>query len=276
MVYAGFLAIPLLWFGVPTITNHRPFVSAQLALLSPRELHGNKFTGTINRYTTLEYLPVQLAAVAGLIMAAIRRDKTVLVLSGAVVLWVVVEIAFALHGWPAVPRYMFEAEGVTVVIGGVAVGWLLKDGIPEVNPPLGRWIGWGAVVVLAAFCISPAISRLRFEHGDLLHERARTKQIGLLAGTINRMGGYKHVLACGEPVTNVEYVSILAWLTRENVGKIGHRPHYELMQTYPIMLFTQLRNGWAVTPYRTPAGVKGCTHTLFVTTPHQPNGVLSH
>ena len=37
-------------------------------------------------------------------MAVIRRDKTVLVLAGAVVLWVVVEIAFALHGWPAVPR----------------------------------------------------------------------------------------------------------------------------------------------------------------------------
>ena len=141
MVYAGFLAIPLLWFGVPTITNHRPFVSAQLALLSPRELHGNKFTGTINRYTTLEYLPVQLAALAGLVMAAIRRDKTVLVLAGAVVLWVVVEIAFALHGWPAVPRYMFEAEGVTVVIAGVAVGWLLKDGIPRSTR---RWAGGSA------------------------------------------------------------------------------------------------------------------------------------
>ncbi len=277
MVYAGFLAIPLLWFGVPTITNHRPFVSAQLALLSPRELHGNKFTGTINRYTTLEYLPVQLAAVAGLIMAAIRRDRTVLVLAGAVVLWVVVEIAFALHGWPAVPRYMFEAEGVTIVIGGVAVGWLLKDGIPAVNPPLGRWIGWGAVVVLAAFCISPAISRLRFEHSDLLHERARTKQIGLLAGTISHFGGYKQLLKCGTPVTNVEYVSILAWLTRENVGKIGHRPQFEVTkQTYPIMLFTQLKNGWAVTPYRTPAALKSsCYHALFVSTQHQPNGVFS-
>ena len=79
-------------------------------------------------------------------------------------------------------------------------------------------------------------------------------------------------------MTNVEYVSILAWLTRENVGKIGHRPQFEVTkQTYPIMLFTQLKNGWAVTPYRTPAALKSsCTHSLFVTTPHQPNGVFSH
>jgi hypothetical protein len=275
MVYAGLALIPILWFGVPTITNQRPFVSAQLALLSPRELHGNKFTGTINRYTTLQYLPVQLAAVAGLVLAVIRRDRVVLVLAGAVVLWLVVEIAFALHGWPAVPRYMFEAEGLTIVIGGVAVGWLLKDGVAVGSPAVSRWIGYAAVVILAAFSISPALSRLRFEHGDLIHERARTKQIGLLAGTINHLGGYKHILACGEPVTNVEYVSILAWLTRLNVGKIGHRPQYELHQKYPIVLFTQLRNGWAVTPYRTPDVLRGsCSHALFVRTPRQPNGAL--
>jgi hypothetical protein len=276
MVYTGLALIPILWFGIPTITNQRPFVSAQLALLSPRELHGNKFTGTINRYATLQYLPVQLAALAGFAMAAIRRDRVVLVLGAAVILWLVIEIAFALHGWPAVPRYMFEAEGVTIVIAGVAVGWLLKDGIP-VSSPASRWIGIGAVVVLAAFLISPAISRLRFEHSDLIHERARTKQIGLLAGTINHLGGYKQILACGEPVSNVEYVSILAWLTKLNVGKIGHRPQYELRQKYPIVLFTQLRNGWAVTPYRTPASERSsCSHALFVSTPRQPNGVLSH
>jgi hypothetical protein len=276
MVYTGLALIPILWFGIPTITNQRPFVSAQLALLSPRELHGNKFTGTINRYATLQYLPVQLAALAGFAMAAIRRDRVVLVLGAAVILWVIIEIAFALHGWPAVPRYMFEAEGLTIVIAGVAVGWLLKDGIP-VSSPASRWIGIGAVVVLAALLISPGISRLRFEHSDLIHERARSKQIGLLAGTINHLGGYKQILGCGQPVTNVEYVSILAWLTKLNVGKIGHRPRYELRQKYPIVLFTQLRNGWAVTPYRTPASERSsCSHALFVSTPRRPNGILSH
>jgi hypothetical protein len=41
------------------------------------------------------------------------------------------------------------------------------------------------------------------------------------------------------------------------------------------VLFTQLHNGWAMTPYRTPASVQGCSHALFVSTPHRPNGIFS-
>ncbi len=281
LVYAGFVLIPALWFGIPTITNHRPFVSAQLALLSPRELHGNKFTGTLNRYATLQYLPVQLAALLGFVMAWLRRDRVVLALGGAVILWIVVEIAFALHGWPAVPRYMYEAEGVTIVIAAIAVGWLLKDGLAvTARLKLGwarpRWIGIALVAILGVSLISPAIARLRAEHGDIIHERTRTKQINLLAGAVNAYGGYQRIRACGEPVTNVEYVSILAWYTHLNVGKVGHRPQYELHQTYPIVLFTQLKNGWALTPYRTPTSQQGsCPHALFVSTPHRANGIFS-
>ena len=206
LVYGGFLVIPAMWFGIPTITNHRPFVSAQLALLSPREVTGNKFTGVANRYATLHYLPLQLAALLGFVMAWFRRDRVVLALGAAVILWVVVEIAFALHGWPAVPRYMYEAEGVTVVIAAVAVGWLLKDGLAFVGRYRPRWarpIGIALVAILAVALVPPAIARLREEHRDLIHERARTKEINLLAGAVNAYGGYKHLLACGHPVTAV-------------------------------------------------------------------------
>ncbi len=54
----------------------------------------------------------------------------ILALGSAV--WVIVEIAFALHGWPAVPRYLFARAGVMVVLAGVAVGWLLQ-GIAEIR-----------------------------------------------------------------------------------------------------------------------------------------------
>jgi hypothetical protein len=281
LVYGGFLLIPVLWFGIPTITNHRPFVSAQLALLSPREVTGNKFTGVLNRYATLHYLPLQLAALLGFAMAWFRRDRVVLALGGAVVLWVVVEIAFALHGWPAVPRYMYEAEGVTVVIAAVAVGWLLKDGLglierAKISWLKPRWIGIALVTILAVTLVPPAIARLRDEHRDLVHERARTKEINLLAGAVNAYGGYKQLLACGHPVTAVGYVSILAYYTHLNVGKVGHRPQYELRQKYPIVLFTELHNGWAMTPYRTaPSLQASCPHALFVSTPHRPNGIFS-
>ena len=41
-------------------------------------------------------------------------------------------------------------------------------------------------------------------------------------------------------------------------------------------MFTQLKNGWALTPYRTSASLQAsCPHALFVSTPHRPNGVYS-
>ena len=116
----GLVLIPVMWFGVPTITNARPFVSAELAELSVRRIEGNKFIGVFHRYTALTYLPIQLLALLSVVIAAFRRNRTVLVLAGAAVLWMIVEMAFVLHGWPGVPRYMIESAGVQTVLAGVA------------------------------------------------------------------------------------------------------------------------------------------------------------
>jgi hypothetical protein len=278
LIYAGLALIPLLWFGIPTITNHRPDIAGQLALESPRQLHGNKVIGTINRFTALTYLPVQLAALLVVIWAAFRRDRAVLILGAAAVAWVVIEIAFALHGWPGVPRYLFEPAGVMIALSGVAVGWLLLDA-GRIRPGLPGWIGVPAVLVLVASLIPGALAHARAEHKDVLHERARTVQITKLAATLNALGGYKHVLACGRPVTNVEYVSIMAWYTKLDTGVIGHRPQFELAQTYPIVLFTPLHNGWAIRPYHTaPSMQAACSNltALYVPTAHHPHGVLIH
>jgi hypothetical protein len=278
LIYGGLALIPLLWFGVPTITNHRPNIAGQLALASPRELHGNKVIGTINRFTALTYLPVQLAALLALVWAALRRDRTVLILGAGAALWVVVEIAFALHGWPGVSRYLFEPAGVMITLAGVAVGWLLLDA-PRIRP---GWPGWIGAPILALLCVSlapGALARARAEHKDILHERARTVQITKLAATLNALGGYQHVRACGRPVTNVEYVSIIAWYTKLNTGKVGYRPSFELHQTYPIVLLTPLRNGWAIEPWHTAPPMQAtCANikALYVPTANHPHGVLIH
>jgi hypothetical protein len=277
MLVVGVLGNAFLWFGVPTITNGRPDIAGQLALRSPRELHSNKIIGTWNRYTALQYWPVEIAAILAVVLAALRRNLTVLVLAGMTLGWVVIEIAFALHGFPGVPRYLFEPAALTGVLAGVAVGWLLLD-VSTWHPSIPRWAGIPLVVVLFAVMVPQAISQLRLEHKDIYHERARTTQINKLAATINALGGYQHVLRCGHPVLNVEYVSIMAWYTHLNTGVIGYRPQIELYhRNYPIVVFTPLRNGWAVTPYRTPANLKStCANmkALYVPTARHPGGVL--
>jgi hypothetical protein len=287
-----------LWFGVPTITNGRPLVAGDLAQGSPRELHQNKIIGTIDRFKTLNLWPVwvfTLAAVAwaGYRFRALRgasddtvspaqrteRNNSLLVLglAAAIVVWLIVEVAFALHGWPAVPRYIFEPAVVAIVLGAIAFGWVLRE-IPS-RLRLPSWSGVVVAVVLAAALVPGALSRIRHEHKDVSHERARTVQIGQLTAMVSRLGGRQEVLRCGKPVTNVEFVSILAWLMHRNVGVLGHRPNFELHLSHPVVLFTQLPNGWASYPWHTYVSkVASCRKmaSVYVVTRGHPGGVMVH
>jgi hypothetical protein len=268
--------VPVLWFGIPTITNGRPLIAGQLAELSPRQLHQNKIVGTVQRFLDLHYLPVELAALVAVVIAVYRRNRTVLILAGACVLWLLIEIAFVLHGWPGVPRYMFEAADLMAVLAAVAVGWVLKE-TPRIGRGIPQWAGIVLVAVLVGTLVPSAISQIRIEHRDLRHERARTIEINKLQTMVNALGGYKRILTCARPVTNVEYVSILAWYMKLNTGQVGHRPQFELLQNYPIVIFTALRNGWAVQPFHVGASDRAACagmHALFVPTARHPRGVL--
>jgi hypothetical protein len=277
MICAGLPLIPLLWFGVPTITNGRPLLAGELAQASPRELHGNKIIGTLHRFIALQYLPIQLAALFAVIVAWRRRDRTTLALAGCVLLWMVVEVAFALHGWPAVPRYMFEPVGVVCVLAGVGVGFILNE-VPRLAR-VPRWAGIPVVAILVATLVPGAVARVRAEHTDLLHERARTTEIGKLHATVVGLGGAQKLRACGHPVVDVEYVSVLSWYLRLNTGLVGYIPRVELAKGYPVVLFLPLHNGWAVTPYHvTAADRAACTGVtaMFVPTARHPGGVVIH
>jgi hypothetical protein len=277
LVGAGLALIAFMWFGIPTITNGRPLVAGQLAQLSPRALRENKILGTIGRFTELEYLPIWIAALLTVAVAFLRRNRLVLLLAAGSVVWVIVEIAFALHGWPALPRYVMPAAGVAAVLAGVGVGWVLLEA-PRLRAGLPRWAGVPVVVLLAATLVPGALARMHTERRDLKHERGRTHEIELLQTTINTLGGYQHIRNCGEPVSNVEYVSPLAWLVKLDVGFVGHRPDYELHQKYPIVLFTPLvHGGWAVRPVHTrPHQVARCRglNASYAVTHSHPGGEL--
>jgi hypothetical protein len=273
MVYAGAVVTVFLWFGVPTITNGRPNIAGQLALKSPRQLHSNKVVGTIDRFTSLDHLPLELGALVLVGLALLRRNRTVLILVAMAVGWVIVEIAFVLHGFPGVPRYLFEPGALMAVLAGVTVGWLLLDA-SRLHRSLPSWAGIPLAAILIAAMIPQAISQARAEHKDINHERARTKEINKLGATVSSLGGAQRVLGCGHPVLNVEYVSIMAWYLHLNTGVIGYRPKVELRQKHPIMLFTSLPNGWGITPYHEGGSSCAKLKSLYVPTARHPEGIL--
>ena len=277
MLVGGWIVILGFWFGVPTVTNNRPLLAEQLALKSPRELHQNKIVGTVHRFTALTWLPVQLGALVALAMAWRRRNWTVLLLGLSAVTWIVVEIILVLRGLPGVPRYLFEPAAIETALAGVALGWILVEvrGAGVVRAL--RALGALAAVALVVPMVPAAVARVRDERSDLKHERLRTTIINRLAGTIDAVGGYTRVRACGHPVTNVEYVSILAWYSHLNVGKVGYLPHRELKKPYPIVLFTQLHSGWQTQTFHDKGALRAACASMnaqwIYTRPH-PHGVL--
>jgi hypothetical protein len=250
LVVGGLLVVPALWFGVPWITNGRPFVAGQLAQFSVHRIIGNKFTGTFNRYFGLTGLPIKLLALIAVGIAVARRNWTVLVLAAGSFLWVLVELAFALHGWPALPRYMFESGAVQCVLAGVGLGWIaleLSQLAARAQPAASlRWVSIPVALLLVAVLVPGAVARVRDDHRDLKAERWRSTQIVRLQETVRAVGGYRHIRHCGKPVTYVGMVSALAYNLKMNVGFVGHRPRQDTDMHVPVVLFTQRSNGWAL------------------------------
>jgi hypothetical protein len=282
MLAAGALVVAFGWFGIPTITNHRPLLAGDLAQKSPRALRHNQFFGTLGRFRDLEYTPVWIAALLTIVVGAIRRDRVILTLTGLALGWVIVEIAFAYHGWPALGRYMFEPAAIGAVLAGVGVG-LVLGGLPRLQAGIPRWAGVPVVIVLVAFLVPGAIARIRDEHRDLRHERARTHQIALLQTTTNVLGGARHIANCGQPVTDVSYVSALAWLYHRNVGTVGglqqgvEKAELRNPNLAKVLFRPVSHGGWSVLPLHTrPSQIARChsLHAAYVTTSSHPGGFL--
>jgi hypothetical protein len=276
MVLAGAVVTLFFWFGIPEITNGKADIAGQLALKSPRELHKNKIVGTIDRYRDLLYLPIELAALIAVGLAVLRRNRTVLILAGVVVLWVFTEVAFVLHGFPGVQRYLFEAAGLTAVLAGVATGWLLLDA-RHWHASLPRWAGIPVAVVFVAVCLPHAKALADREHKDIVEQRNRTTRIIQLGDYITALGGPARIQACGGALLNVEYVSIAGWYLHKNTGQIAYQPQVVLKRTNPIINFILLPNGWLADPLRPQnAHAAGCASlkSLYVPTALHPGGVL--
>jgi hypothetical protein len=327
------ILIPFFWFGIPVITGANWDIAGNLAQNSPRMLHSNKILGTITRFRQLTYSPVEAVAGIGLIIAVWRRDWRVLAVAGCTALWMIVEIGFSLHGFPGVPRYMFEAAATMIVVAGVGIGWLLTEparllaaragggsqaapstasavpssasagspggpaGGPAGSPggsaagsvspspggprwaPAGRVLGGLAVVAVVALMIPRAVHAEHTEHADLIHERARTAEIHRLDAAIKAFGGYRFIRSCGDPASDVEWVSILAWYTKLDVGFVGHRPAFIIrFQKTPSILFTALGNGWILHTYHlpsdAPAACQRLNNAYYIVTPRHPGGYV--
>jgi hypothetical protein len=256
----GLLLVPAVWLGIPAIYSKSPFSAANLAQHSPRAIHGNKFIGVPERFLALSATLVNLAAAVATGLALLRRDRSVLLVAGAVVAWIATEIAFALHGWSAVPRYIYETGAGVAVLAGVGVGRVISD-LPD-------WLDWVAarvrvralgsgvlagglslavLAVLVVLSVPVARSRISFERADLTAARSRAVQIGQLEHAIRHLGAAR-ILACGQPHIWIQWQSILAYDLGTNVGVLFYNPASERRHLHPIENMYPRPYGWSFFP----------------------------
>jgi hypothetical protein len=238
-----------LWFGIPAITAKTFFIAGQNALNSPRELHSNKVFGTVGRFLSLYERPIEVAGGLTFLWALWRRDRRTLILCACVAGWVVLEIAFVLHGWAGVKRYLFPPAALGAVVAAVGVGWLLARTPPRVP----EWVGIALAVVVVGSFLPGAVSGARAEHKDLHEQRVRTKVINELATLVDHLGGPDKFHGCGEPLTRLQYQSMVAFTLHLNVATIGYKYAPAIAATRPIILITPGPiNGWEIQPMRQP------------------------
>jgi hypothetical protein len=257
LLLAGAVVIPVAWFTVPALTSRSWFISGDLALGQATVIHGSKLVGVLSRLRSLYELPMQCAVVFALALAVARRDRIWLTIAGSALLWVVVEIIFAYHGWSAVPRYLFEPAAVLVVLAGAGVGRVLAY-VPSPAAvsrftTAARWVPPLAVLVLVGALAPSARSRARTAHGEFHEARHAATELSRLEAVIRREGAAR-IKACGQPVTLLGYQSELAWAIGLNVGNVGFRPGKSIDLGVPIVELKPHDDGWQVRPFHVAAG----------------------
>jgi hypothetical protein len=241
----GLAFIPLAWFLIPALTSHSWFISGDLAMNSVRALHGNKVVGVLSRFRGLYEWPMQVAVVYTLVLTVVRRDRVWLTLAGSALLWVAIEIALAVHGWSAVPRYLMEPAAVLIVLTAGAIGWTLANSADRAGL-LVRWAPPVAFAALVVALVPIARSRARVAHGELHQARHAALAFHRLEDVIRAEGGARRIRTCGQPVTFVGDQSEVAWALGMNVGNVGFRPGKSIGSGAAVVLFRPDRAGWQV------------------------------
>jgi hypothetical protein len=241
---SGLAAIPLLWFGIPALTSNSWMIAGDVLGESTAPIQGDKVIGVLSGFASLYEISMQIAALFAGVLAIVLRLRRWLLLLGAALAWLGVEVGLAWHGWGVAPRYMFEPAAIMVVLAGAAVGRVLAAD-PRRPAPL-RWLALAGVLVVVGTLVPHARIRGRLVHNGIVLGRTWARQITRLHAVIAREGGPRRILACGQPVTEVSYQSILAWELDQNVIDVGWEPRAWTALGKPIVLFEPKGAGWQV------------------------------
>jgi hypothetical protein len=268
-VLGGWVAIVVCWFVPDAIWAKSITQAGQLDLGKATACHISRVICVPDRWAGLYEWPMQAAALIGVAIALIRRDRVVLGMFAFALFWLVVEIAFAYHGWSAVSRYVMEPAAVMVVIAGIGFVWLLS-GLPGVvtgaRASRVAAIAGPVVVVGLLVAFAPFADRRAFRWKvGVTHARANGVVNHHLLDAVALAGGRRAILRCGPVAALNQYQSQLAFAMGLNVSQVFYNPALLIHNHMRMVLFTQVGTGWQLRTYNMPSAIAArCSETVAI------------
>lgn len=272
LVIGGWIVTLIAWYLPTAVAAKSIFQASKLDQGKAVAIKGEPVLPVLRRWLTYYEWPMQAAAALGIVVGLVRRDGRVIVLTAATALWLVVEMAFAAHGFSAVARYMIEPAAVMIVVAGYGIAQALA-GPGERSPRAWRWTAGLAGPLLALGLIVGV--------GFFLHLRERrvrdlvpaVRNFGVvkrhMSEAIAKAGGPKAILACGPPAALNGFQTQLAWSMGVNGDQVMFNPAWLKAHHTRMVLFTETGlNGWTLRPYNVPPALAArCARTVSVTVP---------
>jgi hypothetical protein len=222
VVVAGFVALPVLWLlpelwgsGDLLRAMHRAKIpNADSAAFASDPVHA-----VADQFTGMLVAPVWIglgALVLGLVLRREpgRRERDVVLALLAAVVVLVAEVAYMTNdGFSGNVRYVILPAALTCVLAGVGVGWLAR-GVPARATLAIAAVAAVAVAVPSVLSLGPTLDTIR-------HQARLTAG---LSDVVQRAGGRKALLACGEPYAGPFQVQAVAWQLHIHASRVALAP----------------------------------------------------
>jgi hypothetical protein len=134
LVAGLFVALPLLWLVPEWIGSGNPFDAGKQAASRPPWSLANAqvpWVAALDRAHSLCGIELELAALLGLVSAAIRRERTTLVLACVGIAWLLLVVAMTQFGFSGANRYFLPPLVIACLLAGVGVARALVVPVPR-------------------------------------------------------------------------------------------------------------------------------------------------
>jgi hypothetical protein len=219
--------IPILWFGPDVLIAGEPLRSTEEA-----EAATTSVTALDVLRTTYDIvpLPVHLAALAAVLLAWRRRERTLVVLAGGAAGYVVIEVFLTVvGGFEGVARFLYPVLAIESVLAGVGVAWLAEGAAAWITLRVRDPASAATAPRVAAIAIAIAAVPLGLWRVDRLVDQLRPTTVRHdfyedLGDVVSRAGGWKAVRACGgRAFTSQAQAPALAWRLHVHIPAIRSR-----------------------------------------------------